>query len=154
MIAEEIDNPNWYMDEEYERFVGYNDTYLIGSWGTVWNKKREREVKADTSSNGKPRVRIDGKWKLVSHMVAEKFLDAPPPDRTELHHRNGNHAINRNDNLIWLDPETHKAIHTIAKYNKKIEEIYKKLETEDNEYYDFIGEIYTADDLIEELEQY
>lgn len=49
--------------------------------------------------------------KLISRLVASAFLDAPKYNDMQLHHKNGQKADNRAENLEWLTIAEHREAH-------------------------------------------
>ena len=60
--------------------------------------------------------------KQVSRLVAAAFLPPIPSVDSQIHHINGVSTDNRAENIMWVSPQEHRAIHKRIELQKKGEE--------------------------------
>ena len=106
--------------EVWKAIPGYNG-YLASTEGRIYSQKRNLIRRID-HYNKYDRVQVyttEGKKnKKVSHLVALTFCPKTE-EQTEVHHRDVNRNNNRPNNLQWVTPHQHKAIHRELKKELK-----------------------------------
>ena len=92
---------------------GYENKYLISSYGRVWSIRSKKWLKYSVPSNGYAQVGLSLNNKRTSYMihrlVAKTFLQKPT-NKDYVNHIDGNKLNNRVNNLEWVtrsDNEKH-----------------------------------------------
>lgn len=115
-----------------------DDSYEASSYGRIKSKDRVivrpykdgfriqhrkgKIKKLRPSMDGYLRVKLYGKYKSVSHLVATAFIPNPN-GYTTVHHKDHNNQNNHIDNLEWISEEEHTRIHT-SEREKKVYQYY------------------------------
>lgn len=111
--------------EEWEDLIGYEDHYMVSSFGRIKSLAREVHRKLDSVSNipetlKKQRVNkfgystvyvsINKKYKhYMTHvLVAEHFIGKKPTPSHQVNHKDGNKQNNHVSNLEWTTPSENK----------------------------------------------
>ena len=115
---EDLEGENW---KPIERT---NDIYWISDKGRCKSLAGyESIILKPNENNGYYQVKIvqDGCRcnKLLSRLVAAAFLMQPKSIDMQIHHINGNKLENSKENLMWVTPQEHKAIHKRQEPQKK-----------------------------------
>ena len=111
-----IDNITDIDDEVWKEIDHTNGLYLISSKGRIKSLQGyEAIILKSFNNNGYCRADIvsEGKRqsKLVHRLVAAAFLPFPENIDMQLHHVDFNKCNNAADNLVWLTPAAHAALH-------------------------------------------
>lgn len=84
---------------------GYENKYLISSYGRVWSIRSKKWLKYSVPSNGYAQVGLSLNNKRTSYMihrlVAKTFLQKPT-NKDYVNHIDGNKLNNRVNNLEWV----------------------------------------------------
>lgn len=112
------------MKEKIIQIEGQNSVYLVREDGTVWNSKRNRELKGTTQRNEYKTVYLFWNNKqynfMVHRLVAEAFCENPN-GYTIVHHKDGDKLNNSANNLEWVSSRINNQTE-----NRKIQKEYPK----------------------------
>lgn len=116
-----------------ERFKHYKGDYFLSNYGRIWSAKKDKILKVDYNSTGRQRntCMVDGEKLrfLVHRAVASLFLPNDNPEvKTIVHHISTDFTDNNVDNLMWVSPEEHNAIHAVYNHTYKAIEELRKLD--------------------------
>lgn len=92
------------MNEEWKPVKGYEDLYLVSSYGKIKHIKKDKCRKLRPNKRGYVQVNLSKEniivTKSVHRLVAEVFI--PNPERkTSINHIDGDKTNNKADNLEW-----------------------------------------------------
>ena len=112
------------MKEKIIQIEGQNSVYLVREDGTVWNSKRNRELKGTTQRNEYKTVYLFWNNKqynfMVHRLVAEAFCENPN-GYTIVHHKDGDKLNTSANNLEWVSSRINNQTE-----NRKIPKEYPK----------------------------
>jgi len=100
--------------------------YLISNQGRIYSLLKNEFVKFKTNEYGRKRVFLENKKAgtfrnyYVHFLVANEFIEKPKDvinEKLQVHHINNNKNDNNVDNLEWLTPAQHHAIHQVKNDN-------------------------------------
>lgn len=106
--------------EVWKAIPGYNG-YLVSNEGRIYSQKRNLIMRIDHSNRYDIiQFTIEGKPKncKVARLTASAFC-VKTEEQTEVHHKDRNRRNNRANNLMWVTPHQHKAIHRELKKELK-----------------------------------
>ena len=87
-------------------WLQYDDIYAVSEDGEVMNRKTGEWLTPFYDKQGRLRVSIHSKPKMVHKIVADRFLPKIDVPRLEVDHINRDHTDNRACNLRWCDRST------------------------------------------------
>jgi hypothetical protein len=88
--------------ESWLDMKGYEESYVISSYGRIRNKKTGKFLMPQLSNHGHLKMTIPGgKRKFVHRLVAQTFLNNPN-NLPEVNHKNGIKTDNKLSNLEWI----------------------------------------------------
>jgi DNA-binding XRE family transcriptional regulator len=92
------------MSELVEFARGPQKRWLIDREANVYSEtyanKVLRPMKPVPNSHGQYRIKLQGKWRQIAHIMLEKFV-GPRPEGHEALHCNGDNSNNSVENLRW-----------------------------------------------------
>ena len=116
------------MNEKTIYYNGQETDYAVRDDGTIWNKKRNKEIKGTRARNEYLTVQLtlDGELKSVMthRLVAEYFCDNPYGFNI-VSHINGISDDNRATNLMWVEHKAPERKQTLKKHSMKEEDLKK-----------------------------
>ena len=115
--------------KKHEGISTKNYIVLVSNYGDIISLKYNQQRKEWTNpiilrqsiNQGYAKIKLRGKYKMVSRLVAETWLDLPHDyfkKRYEIHHINGDPLDNRAENLFWVEKRYHKTIHSLKKIKR------------------------------------
>ena len=119
-----IDNIENLEDEHWKPIERTNELYWVSDYGRVKSLKGLKAIILKPNYNrGYQQVKIiqDNSIcnKLVSRLVAYAFLLPPKSLDCQIHHINEITTDNRAENLMWVTPQEHRAIHKRLEMERK-----------------------------------
>ena len=110
--------------ENWKPVEGTNEEYWISDCGRVKSLKGYKAIILQQNIlKGYSQVIIyygeSRCGKQVSRLVAAAFLPPIPSVDSQIHHINGVSTDNRAENLMWVSPQEHRAIHKRQELQKK-----------------------------------
>ena len=116
------------MNEKTIYYNGQETDYTVRDDGTIWNKKRNKEIKGTRARNEYLTVQLtlDGELKSVMthRLVAEYFCDNPYGFNI-VSHINGISDDNRAINLMWVEHKAPERKQALKKHSMKEEDLKK-----------------------------
>ena len=116
------------MNEKTIYYNGQETDYTVRDDGTIWNKKRNKEIKGTRARNEYLTVQLTlgGELKSVMthRLVAEYFCDNPYGFNI-VSHINGISDDNRATNLMWVEHKAPERKQALKKHNMKEEDLKK-----------------------------
>ena len=115
--------------KKHEGISTNNYIIFVSNYGDIisfkYNKKKKEWtnpiILRQSLNQGYAKIKLKCKYKMVSRLVAETWLDLPPDylkKRYEVHHINGDPLDNRAENLFWVEKRYHKTIHSLKKIKR------------------------------------
>ena len=167
--------------KQHEELSTENYLLLVSDSGDIFSKKYNKTSKKWTLKNlktyidqGYEKVKVQGKYKMVSRLVAETWLDLPPDyfrRKYEVHHINGDRLDNRAENLFFIKKRYHKTIHAVKNikkltsigkiqvrenivdiFDKEIEKLAEDIQGVERDRFDFQKAFYASNQFPREIE--
>lgn len=126
LFTKTLNNIDFISGEIWAVLPNYSD-YLISNYGRIYSFKR-KAIKDVKKSKGKVYLTTrlyDDNGVLsnsfyIHRLVALLFCsNSDTEHKTEVHHKDVNSLNNKSDNLVWLTPEEHRAIHKQLRAERK-----------------------------------
>lgn len=126
LFTEELNNIDFISGELWAVLPNYSN-YLISNYGRIYSLKRKavKEVHKDKGKSYLATRLVDDNGVFsnsiyIHRLVALLFCSNPDPEhKTEVHHKDVNSLNNKAENLVWLTPEEHRAIHKQLRAERK-----------------------------------
>ena len=116
------------MNEKTIYYNGQETDYAVRDDGTIWNKKRNKEIKGTRARNEYLTVQLtlggEVKSVMTHRLVAEYFCDNPYGFNI-VSHINGISDDNRATNLMWVEHKVPERKQALKKHSMKEEDLKK-----------------------------